>query len=141
MRAIFSRLVSFRLVSRLGVSLCPPVCLQYRNKLNEQQHSQLTSQTETLGQRRDEMARIDQRIAELQQRLHRKRVHNQQLASQLHAASAAKRQVRQTSAKTLPPPAVFCGAVSHCAAPKSASQFSFDAYFGATSTWALLAAS
>ncbi|KAF0310510.1 Apoptosis-stimulating of p53 protein 1 [Amphibalanus amphitrite] len=77
----------------------------YRNKLNEQQHSQLASQTETLGQRRDEMARIDQRIAELQQRLHRKRVHNQQLASQLHAASAAKRQVRQTSAKTLPAPA------------------------------------
>ena len=50
------------------------------------------------------MARIDQRIAELQQRLHRKRVHNQQLASQLHAASAAKRQVRQTSAKALPTP-------------------------------------
>ena len=53
------------------------------------------------------MARIDKRIAELQQRLHRKRVHNQQLASQLHAASAAKRQVRQTTTKNLPAPAAL----------------------------------
>merc|ERR1719188_1589891 len=42
----------------------------------------------SMGQ--DEMARIDRRIAELQDRLARKRMMNQQLASQINAATTAK---------------------------------------------------
>lgn len=38
----------------------------------------------------DEMARIDRRIAELQDRLTRKRMMNQQLANQINAATSAK---------------------------------------------------
>ena len=38
----------------------------------------------------DEMARIDRRIAELQDRLTRKRMMNQQLANQINAATTAK---------------------------------------------------
>merc|ERR1719167_1818690 len=48
-----------------------------------QQRSQLST-----GQ--DEMARIDRRIAELQDRLTRKRMMNQQLANQINAATTAK---------------------------------------------------
>ena len=38
----------------------------------------------------EEMARIDRRIAELQDRLTRKRMMNQQLANQINAATTAK---------------------------------------------------
>lgn len=61
--------------------------LQYRNKLNEQQNVRLTQQREALTQRQEEMASIDKRISELQDRLHRKRMLNQQLANQITAAS------------------------------------------------------
>ncbi|XP_014242519.1 apoptosis-stimulating of p53 protein 1 isoform X4 [Cimex lectularius] len=61
--------------------------LMYRNKLNEQQTARLSEQREVLCQRQLEMASIDKRIAELQERLHRKRVLNQQLANQITAAS------------------------------------------------------
>uniref|UniRef100_A0A069DXM2 Putative apoptosis stimulating of p53 n=1 Tax=Panstrongylus megistus TaxID=65343 RepID=A0A069DXM2_9HEMI len=61
--------------------------LMYRNKLNEQQSARLSEQREVLCQRQIEMASIDKRIAELQERLHRKRVLNQQLANQITAAS------------------------------------------------------
>jgi len=57
--------------------------LQYRNKLNEQQSNKLTQQRDAISARHEEMARIDARISELQERLHRKRILNQQLAAQL----------------------------------------------------------
>ncbi|XP_065345902.1 apoptosis-stimulating of p53 protein 2 isoform X3 [Cloeon dipterum] len=57
--------------------------LMYRNKLNEQQSQKLSQQRDAITARHEEMARIDARISELQERLHRKRVLNQQLASQL----------------------------------------------------------
>nr|CAH7760907.1 unnamed protein product [Callosobruchus chinensis] len=61
--------------------------LMYRNKLNEQQNQRLYQQREALTARQEEMTAIDKRISELQERLHRKRLLNQQLASQISAAS------------------------------------------------------
>ncbi|VEN61600.1 unnamed protein product [Callosobruchus maculatus] len=60
---------------------------KYRNKLNEQQNQRLYQQREALTARQEEMSAIDKRISELQERLHRKRLLNQQLASQISAAS------------------------------------------------------
>ncbi|KAF7283101.1 hypothetical protein GWI33_001370 [Rhynchophorus ferrugineus] len=60
---------------------------QYRNKLNEQQNQRLNQQREALTARQEEMSAIDKRISELQERLQRKRLLNQQLASQISAAS------------------------------------------------------
>ncbi|KAF2892823.1 hypothetical protein ILUMI_13349 [Ignelater luminosus] len=59
----------------------------YRNKLNEQQNQRLNQQREALTARQEEMSSIDKRISELQERLHRKRLLNQQLATQISAAS------------------------------------------------------
>lgn len=64
--------------------------LLYRTRLNEQQNAKILLQRETLAKRQEEISLIDQRIAGLQQRLHRKRTLNQQLASQIHAATLAK---------------------------------------------------
>ncbi|KAK5643544.1 hypothetical protein RI129_007389 [Pyrocoelia pectoralis] len=61
--------------------------LMYRNKLNEQQNLRLNQQREALTARQEEMSSIDKRISELQERLHRKRLLNQQLATQISAAS------------------------------------------------------
>ncbi|KAJ8938810.1 hypothetical protein NQ318_004085 [Aromia moschata] len=61
--------------------------LMYRNKLNEQQNQRLHQQREALTARQEEMSAIDKRISELQERLHRKRLLNQQLANQISAAS------------------------------------------------------
>ncbi|XP_018319682.1 apoptosis-stimulating of p53 protein 2 isoform X2 [Agrilus planipennis] len=61
--------------------------LMYRNKLNEQQNQRLNQQREALAARQEEMSNIDKRISELQERLHRKRLLNQQLANQISAAS------------------------------------------------------
>ena len=48
------------------------------------------------------MARIDRRIAELQDRLTRKRMMNQQLANQINAATTAKQaQLRAIQVNTL----------------------------------------
>lgn len=60
---------------------------QYRNKLNEQQNARVSQQREALTQRQEEMTNIDKRISELQDRLHQKRILNQQLANQITAAS------------------------------------------------------
>lgn len=60
---------------------------QYRNKLNEQQNMQISHQRETLCQRQEEVNEIDRRISELQDRLHRKRLLNQQLANQITVAN------------------------------------------------------
>jgi len=59
--------------------------LKYRNKLGEQQTARLVQQREVLSKRQEEMASIDRRISELQARLHRKRLLNQQLANQIQA--------------------------------------------------------
>ncbi|XP_042895247.1 apoptosis-stimulating of p53 protein 1 isoform X3 [Parasteatoda tepidariorum] len=64
--------------------------LLYRSKLNEQQNARIAQQRETLARRQSEISQMDQRIAELQQRLQRKRLLNQQLSSQLHAASRTR---------------------------------------------------
>ncbi|ERL93375.1 hypothetical protein D910_10667 [Dendroctonus ponderosae] len=61
--------------------------LMFRNKLNEQQNQRLNQQREALTARQEEMSAIDKRISELQERLQRKRHLNQQLASQISAAS------------------------------------------------------
>ncbi|XP_050422213.1 apoptosis-stimulating of p53 protein 2-like isoform X3 [Adelges cooleyi] len=60
--------------------------LLYRNKLGEQQTARLVQQREVLSKRQEEMASIDRRISELQARLHRKRLLNQQLANQIQAS-------------------------------------------------------
>ncbi|XP_050541469.1 apoptosis-stimulating of p53 protein 1 isoform X3 [Daktulosphaira vitifoliae] len=63
--------------------------LLYRNKLGEQQTARLVQQREVLSKRQEEMASIDRRISELQARLHRKRLLNQQLANQIQANKPA----------------------------------------------------
>ncbi|XP_042881052.1 apoptosis-stimulating of p53 protein 2-like isoform X2 [Penaeus japonicus] len=64
--------------------------LLYRNSVNREASARVAAQRETLAARRDEITRIDKRISELQQRLHRKRILNHQLASQITAATQAK---------------------------------------------------
>jgi apoptosis-stimulating of p53 protein 1 len=64
--------------------------LAYRRQLNEQQNNMITQQRAQLTMGQDEMANIDHRIAELQDRLTRKRMMNQQLANQINAATSAK---------------------------------------------------
>lgn len=54
--------------------------LQYRQKLREAQATRVAAQRAALNQRQEETMRVDRRIAELQERLHRKRLLNQQLA-------------------------------------------------------------
>lgn len=53
--------------------------------MGEQQTARLVQQREVLSKRQEEMASIDRRISELQARLHRKRLLNQQLANQIQA--------------------------------------------------------
>ena len=64
--------------------------LAYRRQLNEQQNNMISQQRAQLSMGQEEMARIDRRIAELQDRLTRKRMMNQQLANQINAATTAK---------------------------------------------------
>jgi len=64
--------------------------LAYRRQLNEQQNNMIAQQRAQLNMGQEEMARIDRRIAELQDRLTRKRMMNQQLANQINAATTAK---------------------------------------------------
>ncbi|XP_052126750.1 apoptosis-stimulating of p53 protein 1 [Frankliniella occidentalis] len=61
--------------------------LMYRNKLSDQQNLQINQQRETLCQKQEEVNEIDRRISELQERLHRKRLLNQQLANQITVAN------------------------------------------------------
>nr|XP_018895668.1 PREDICTED: apoptosis-stimulating of p53 protein 1 isoform X2 [Bemisia tabaci] len=71
--------------------------LMYRNKLNEQQSVRLTQQREALALRQEEVSAVDRRISELQDRLQRKRLSNQQLAEQLqNAGTKPNDQVRNT---------------------------------------------
>lgn len=77
--------------------------LMYRNKLNEQQNARLCQQREALSQRQEEMSNIDKRISELQDRLHRKRLLNQQMANQITAASnkaSGQQQLRSAASAT-----------------------------------------
>merc|ERR1719361_2828705 len=64
--------------------------LAYRRQLNEQQNNMIAQQRAQLSMGQEEMARIDRRIAEPQDRLTRKRMMNQQLANQINAATTAK---------------------------------------------------
>ncbi|XP_066983103.1 apoptosis-stimulating of p53 protein 2 isoform X5 [Macrobrachium rosenbergii] len=76
--------------------------LLYRNSVNREASARVDAQRETLAARRDEITRIDKRIAELQQRLHRKRILNHQLASQITAATQAKQaQLKAVQQKAL----------------------------------------
>lgn len=59
--------------------------LMYHNKLSEQQSVRLHQQRETLNKKQAEVNSVDLRISELQERLQRKRLLNQQLASQLNS--------------------------------------------------------
>lgn len=55
---------------------------QYRNQLSLQQDARLHLQREALQQRQAELRSVDQRILELQGRLHRKKASNLQQAQQ-----------------------------------------------------------
>ena len=57
--------------------------LQLRNKVNEQQNTKLAAHREILEQRKDEMARMDSRIAELQSRLRKKQLEQKQQSGRL----------------------------------------------------------
>merc|ERR1712110_233479 len=57
---------------------------------NEQQNNMISQQRAQLSMGQEEMMKIDDRIVELQERLARKRMMNQQLASQISAATSAK---------------------------------------------------
>lgn len=56
--------------------------LQYRNQLSLQQDARLHLQREALQQRQAELRSVDQRILELQGRLHRKKASNLQIQQQ-----------------------------------------------------------
>ena len=64
--------------------------LAYRKQLNEQQNNMIAQQRDQLSRGHEEIAKIDNRILELQDRLARKRMMNQQLANQISAATSAK---------------------------------------------------
>merc|ERR1719376_120094 len=64
--------------------------LAYRKQLNEQQNNMIAQQRAQLSMGKEEMGKIDERIVELQDRLARKRMMNQQLANQISAATSAK---------------------------------------------------
>jgi apoptosis-stimulating of p53 protein 1 len=64
--------------------------LAYRKQLNEQQNNMISQQRDQLSRGHEEIAKIDNRIVELQERLSRKRMMNQQLANQISAATSAK---------------------------------------------------
>lgn len=64
--------------------------LAYRKQLNEQQNNMISQQRDQLSRGHEEIAKMDNRILELQDRLARKRMMNQQLANQISAATSAK---------------------------------------------------
>ncbi|XP_076306026.1 apoptosis-stimulating of p53 protein 2-like isoform X2 [Tachypleus tridentatus] len=77
--------------------------LVYRTQLNEGQNGRIAQKRESLVKIQENFSGMDQRIAELQQRLHRKRMANHQLSGQSHAGSVAKQaHVRRGSIKTHP---------------------------------------
>ena len=55
--------------------------------MNREASARVTSQRESLANRKEEVNRIDKRIAELQHRLQKKRLLNQQLATQISAVT------------------------------------------------------
>ncbi|XP_076313718.1 apoptosis-stimulating of p53 protein 1-like isoform X3 [Tachypleus tridentatus] len=77
--------------------------LLYRTKLNEQQNERIAHQRETLAKRQEDISGMDQRIAELQQRLHRKRMLNQQMSNKIHAANVAKQAYIRTGSTKVHP--------------------------------------
>ncbi len=73
--------------------------LTYRQQVTSQQASRVAQQRMLLSQKQEEMTRVDRRIAELQQRLHRRRMFNDGL---MHQLSAQQQQTNGVAAKTKP---------------------------------------
>ena len=63
------------------------LCNQYRNKLNEQKSAELNEKKKRLIDNRENVGDLELRINELRERLQRKKLLNQQLATQLSDAS------------------------------------------------------
>lgn len=61
--------------------------LTYRTELSEQQNNYICQQREKINNRQQDIGSLDQKINELNERLHRKRLLNDQFASQIHLAS------------------------------------------------------
>ncbi|XP_022251082.1 apoptosis-stimulating of p53 protein 1-like isoform X2 [Limulus polyphemus] len=109
--------------------------LVYRTKLNEQQNARIAHQREILSKRQEDISGMDQRIADLQQRLHRKRMLNQQISSQVHAATVAKQtHMRSGATKTHPRPlntnVVVVEPLKHASAEPDRVQDDLDAPLG-----------
>ncbi|GFY41559.1 apoptosis-stimulating of p53 protein 1 [Trichonephila inaurata madagascariensis] len=64
--------------------------LMYRTKLSEQQNNYICQQREDIALRQQDIAILDKKINELTQRLHRKRLLNEQLAAQIHSAALSR---------------------------------------------------
>ncbi|GIY84907.1 apoptosis-stimulating of p53 protein 1 [Caerostris darwini] len=64
--------------------------LMYRTKLSEQQNNHICQQREDIALRQQDIAILDKKINELTQRLHRKRLLNEQLASQIHSVALSR---------------------------------------------------
>ncbi|KAF8763355.1 apoptosis-stimulating of p53 protein 1-like isoform X2 [Argiope bruennichi] len=64
--------------------------LLYRTKLSEQQNNYICQQREDIALRQKDISILDKKINELTQRLHRKRLLNEQLASQIHNAALSR---------------------------------------------------
>ncbi|CAL1300948.1 unnamed protein product [Larinioides sclopetarius] len=64
--------------------------LLYRTKLSEQQNNYICQQREDIALRQKDISILDKKINELTQRLHRKRLLNEQLATQIHNAALSR---------------------------------------------------
>ena len=82
--SIFLSFVSFYYLLR---PILQSLSLQYRNSVNRESAGRVNSQRELLSVKSQELARLDRRIAELQTRLHRKKMLNHQLAQQITKAT------------------------------------------------------
>lgn len=60
---------------------------QYRTKLSEQHNKYICQQREKISNRQNDIALLDKKINELNERLNRKRLLNEHFASQVHLAS------------------------------------------------------
>ncbi|XP_054710010.1 apoptosis-stimulating of p53 protein 2-like isoform X2 [Uloborus diversus] len=67
--------------------------LMYRTKVAEQQNNYICQQRENISLRHQDIAVLDAKINELTQRLHRKCLLNEQLASQIHNSTLARTSV------------------------------------------------
>ena len=70
-------------------------------KVTSSQASRVAHQRSLLSQKQDEMNRVDRRIAELQQRLHRRKMLNDGLAHQLQSGQQQQHQQQQNQQRSL----------------------------------------